>query len=449
VESRRLVVHQPRGTGYEDSELAPDQAGLDAAFELLAAASGSTLAVEVGDRSLLVGADHDRFIATAQLAEDAFYELVGDPAAGGLVDFPVGGQASDHPARHIVTREDARAVASEFLATGTVDVGTGRWERAVALDAGTVIGGRLHRTPLLSSDTLGRAFGGRAYLKAELFQKTGSFKPRGMLAKLALLTAEEKARGVISISAGNAAQGLAWACAQAFVDCLVVMWQSASAAKIAATRAYGAEVDVAAANPVEAFERVHELAQDTGRTFVHPYDDPAVIAGHSTLGREIVEDLPEVDVVVVPVGGGGLVAGVALGTPAKRVIAVEPEGSAALHLALRAGEPVPVVPDTIADALTAPRAGEHPLRICMELGVESVLVTEDEIRAGFRFLYERAKLAAEPGAAVGVAALLAGKIDRIKGKTVAVVVSGGNVAAETASDILKESRPPDDLPQHL
>jgi threonine dehydratase len=310
--------------------------------------------------------------------------------------------------------------------------------------ARAAIAGRLHRTPLLSSDTLGRAFGARAFLKAELFQKTGSFKPRGMLAKLASLSAEEKARGVVSISAGNAAQGLAWACGQEGVDCLVVMWQGASAAKIAATRAYGADVDLAAPNPVEAFERVNEVARTTGRSFVHPYDDPAVIAGHSTLGREIAEQVPGVDVIVVPVGGGGLVAGVALGAQGRRVVAVEPECSAALHEALAAGAPVSVVPDTIADALTAPRAGEHPLRICTEFGVESVLVTEEEIRSGFRFLYERAKLAAEPGAAVGVGAVLAGKIPEIKGKTVALVVSGGNVSPETASDILKGNRSTDD-----
>ena len=313
--------------------------------------------------------------------------------------------------------------------------------------ARAAIGGRLHRTPLFSSGTLGRAFDGRAFLKAELFQKTGSFKPRGMLAKLASLSPEEKGRGVISISAGNAAQGVAWACAQESVDCLIVMWQGTSALKVAATRGYGAEVDLEAANPTEAFEYVQELAHSTGRTFIHPYDDPVVIAGHSTLGREIVEEIPAVDVIVVPVGGGGLVAGVALGAGGRRVIGVEPEGSAALHAALEAGEPVPVVPNTIADALTAPRAGEHPLRVCTELGVESILVAEDEIRAGFRFLYERAKLAAEPGAAAGVAALLAGRIDEISGKTVAVVVSGGNVSAQTASDILKESRPQDDLPQ--
>ena len=297
---------------------------------------------------------------------------------------------------------------------------------------------------MLSSETLAQAFGGRAFLKTELFQKTGSFKPRGMLAKLASLSPEEKARGVISISAGNAAQGLAWACAQENVDCLVVMWRSASPLKIAGTKSYGAQVDLESADPVAGFERVRELEASTGRTFVHPFDDPVVIAGHSSLGREIVDDVPDADVIVVPVGGGGLVAGVALGAKDRRIVAVEPEGSAALHEALAAGKPVPVVPDTIADALTAPQAGEHPLRICQEHGVETVLVAEDDVRAGFRFLYERAKLAAEPGAAVGVGALLAGKISDLRGRTVAIVVSGGNVAPQTASGILKESRPPDD-----
>ena len=262
-----------------------------------------------------------------------------------------------------------------------------------------------------------------------------------MLAKLASLSAEERARGVVSISAGNAAQALAWACALERVDCLVVMWHGASAQKVAATQAYGAAVDLEAADPVAGFERVREVQRATGRTFVHPYDDPVVIAGHATLGRELAEDLPDVDVVLVPVGGGGLVSGIAIALAPKRVIGVEPEGSPALHEALRAGRPVPVTPRSVADALSAPVAGEHAVTICGELGVEVVLVSEDEIRDGFRFLYERAKLAAEPGAAVGVAALLAGKVRDVGGATVAVVVSGGNVEAETASGILKQKRP--------
>jgi threonine dehydratase len=172
--------------------------------------------------------------------------------------------------------------------------------------------------------------------------------------------------------------------------------------------------------------------------FVHPFDDPVVIEGHSSLGREIVEDAPETEVIVVGVGGGGLVSGVALGAPGVRIVGVEPQGSRALQAGLEAGRPVPVPTDSIADALNAPTTGEHPLHICQEHGVEVVLVSEDDIKAGFRFLYARAKLAAEPGAAAAVGALLAGKVPDVEGKTVSLVVSGGNVSPETAAAILRE-----------
>jgi threonine dehydratase len=295
----------------------------------------------------------------------------------------------------------------------------------------------LLRTPLLRSTTLGAAFGGTALLKAELFQKTGSFKPRGILAKLASLSPEEKERGVITVSAGNAAAAVAYGCALEGADCLVVMWQGSSELKAAAARGYGATVDLQASDPAGAFARVEELREATGRKFVHPFDDPLVIHGHSSLGREILEDAPETEVIVVPAGGGGLVAGVASGAPGVRVVAVEPEGSCALHEGLAAGRPVQVETNSLADALNAPAAGVHTVRVCAEAGVESCLVSEDDIRAGFRFLYERAKLAAEPGAAVGAGALLAGKVPDVEGKTVAVVVSGGNVAPEIAAAILK------------
>jgi threonine dehydratase len=266
----------------------------------------------------------------------------------------------------------------------------------------------LLRTPLLRSTTLGDAFGGTALLKAELFQKTGSFKPRGILAKLATLTPDERARGVITVSAGNAAAAVAYGCALEQIDCLVVMWQGTSEVKAAAARAYGAAVDREAPGPGEAFARLEALRAETGRVFVHPFDDPVVIEGHSSLSREILEDAPETEVIVAGVGGGGLIS----------------------------GHPVQVRPDSIADALNAPIAGEHCLAVCRERGVEAVLVSEDDLRAGFRFLYERAKLAAEPGAAAGVGALLAGKVPDVEGKTVAVVVSGGNVAPKTAAAIL-------------
>ena len=267
-------------------------------------------------------------------------------------------------------------------------------------------------------------------------QKTGSFKPRGVLTKLASLSPEEKTRGVITASAGNHAIALAFGAALEGVDALVVMYQGASAFKAAAARAYGAAVDDSAAGAHEVFERLAELIEETGRVLVHPFDDQLVLAGQGTVGLEIREDLPEVEVVVVPTGGGGLVAGIAAALPGVRVVAVEPEGSAALRLALEAGEPVRLTPKSIADGLNAPFAGGNAIAACRERGVESVLVTEHEIEKGFRFLYERAKLAAEPAGAAAVAALLAGKVPAVEGATVVAVVSGGNVSAQTASAIL-------------
>jgi threonine dehydratase len=297
--------------------------------------------------------------------------------------------------------------------------------------ARNAIAGRLHRTPIFTSASLGP----RVYLKAELFQRTGSFKPRGVLNKLASLTEDERRPGVIGISAGNHAQALAYCSALEAVDSLIVMWEGASAQKIEATKGYGAAVDLQADGPGGAFDRLATLLEETGRTLVHPFDDLLVIAGQGTVGLEILDDVPDAAVFVVPCGGGGLVSGIAVAAEGRRVIAVEPELSPALHDGLVAGHSVTVEPQSIADGLSAPFAGESPLAICRELGVESVLVTEDEIADGMRFLYTRAKLACEPAAAVGVAALRAGKV-AIEDELVAVVVSGGNVAPETATAIL-------------
>jgi threonine dehydratase len=293
-----------------------------------------------------------------------------------------------------------------------------------------VITGRLHLTPTLRCSSLAPD----AFLKAELLQKTGSFKPRGVLTKLASLSAEEKARGIIAISAGNHAQAVAWGAAQERLDSLVVMWRGASEAKVAATRGYGAAVDLEAEDPRGAFERLDVLLEETGRTLVHPFDDPFTIAGQGTVGLEILEDCPEVETIVVPIGGGGLISGVAIAAAGRaRVVGVEPELSTALHSALAAGERVEVTPTSIADGLNAPHAGRAALAIAKEHVDEVVLVSEEEIEDGFRFLYERAKLACEPAGAAAVAAVLAGKTN--VGPTVCIV-SGGNVAASTAAAIL-------------
>jgi threonine dehydratase len=304
------------------------------------------------------------------------------------------------------------------------------------------IAGRLHRTPVFGSATLGELTGARVFLKAELFQKTGSFKPRGVLTNLAALSEEQRRRGVIGISAGNHAQALAWGAAAEGLDALVVMWQGTSEAKIEATRGYGAEVDLESPGATEAFDRLAELVEKTGRTLVHPFDHPLTIAGQGTVGLELIEDLPEADLVLVPVGGAGLISGIATAVkgrkPEARVIGVEPELSPALHEALAAGKPVPVNPRSIADGLGAPFAGDHGFEISRERVDDVVLVTEEEIKAGMRFLYARTKLACEPAGAATTGALLARKIPLAPGETVVAVVSGGNVAAETAAAILAE-----------
>jgi threonine dehydratase len=303
------------------------------------------------------------------------------------------------------------------------------------------IGDRLHRTPMLSSATLSKQVGADVRFKAELLQRTGAFKPRGVLNKLATLTDDEKKRGVISISAGNHAHALAYASALEGIDALVVMWQTASPMKIAAARGYGATIDTEAPDIPTAFERLEELVESTGRTLVHPYDDPYVMAGQGTVGLEMLEDAPDADVILVQVGGGGLVSGIATAVkglrPDARVIAIEPERSPALHESLKAGEPVTVQAKSIADGLNGPYAGANCVRVCMELGVESVLVTEDALKDAFRFMYGRMKLACEVAGGATAAALLSGAFVPEPGRTVAAVVSGGNVAPETAAAILK------------
>jgi threonine dehydratase len=292
--------------------------------------------------------------------------------------------------------------------------------------ARATIGDRLPRTPMLSSRNLG------AHLKCELFQRTGSFKPRGALNKVSSLTAEERKRGVITYSAGNHAQGVAYAAALEGVDALIVMWDSVSPQKVAATRSYGATVDLEATSSLEALQRLHHLLEETGRVLVHPHEDPLVLAGAGTVGLEVEEDVPDADAVIVAVGGGGLISGIqaAIGHRT-RVIAVEPERSQALHAGIAAGHPVTVEANSIADGLNPPQCGQLPIELCAHL--ERVLVTEEEIEHAFRFLYERAKLAVEPAGAAAAAALLAHKIEA---DNPVVIVSGGNVATEIASGIL-------------
>jgi threonine dehydratase len=301
------------------------------------------------------------------------------------------------------------------------------------------IAGHVHRTPTFSSRTLGERIGARAFLKAELFQKTGSFKPRGVLSKLASLDPDERARGVITWSAGNHAQAVAWAAASQGIDCLVVMSTGANPQKVAASRGYGATVDLEAPDHTAAHERLLKLIDETGRTYIPPFDDPHVIAGQGTVGLEIAEDVPDADLIVCPIGGGGLIAGIATATDT-RIVGVEPELSAAFTAGLGAGRSVHIeLQPTAADGLAPPFAGELTLAVGRERVEQVVLVTEDEIAAGMRFLYARAKLACEPSGAAATAALLAGKVPVEPRSTVVAIVSGGNSATKVAAAILADA----------
>jgi threonine dehydratase len=299
--------------------------------------------------------------------------------------------------------------------------------------AAETIRGRVRRTPLLD----GSALAPHLSLKAELLQHTGSFKVRGVVTRLAALDADERTRGVAGASAGNHAIALAWGAAAEGLDCIVFSWSAASPFKLDRARALGAHVDAEADDPAGAFTRLDEHLAQTGRVLVHPFDDPLVMAGQGTVGLEIVEDAPSTDVIVVPVGGGGLIGGIAAAVAGRaRVVGVEPEGSAALDLALAAGEPVALTPETRAGGLDAPYVGTNALAVCRTAGVEVVRVSDDEIEHAMRRVYADAKLACEPAGAAAVAAVLCG---RIPGENVVAVVSGGNVGGEEASGILAGS----------
>ena len=303
--------------------------------------------------------------------------------------------------------------------------------RGDVVRAAETIRGRVRRTPLLDGTALAPGLG----LKAELLQHTGSFKARGVTNRIAALSADERARGVAGASAGNHAIALAWGAAAEGLECVVYSWGSASPFKLDRARALGARIDVEAEDPSGAFARLEEHLAETGATLVHPFDDPLVLAGQGTVGLEILEDVPRVDVVVVPVGGGGLIGGItaAVAPRGVRVVGVEPEGSPALVRALEAGTPVAVSPRTIAGGLDAPFAGALSLEICRNAGVAVVTVTDEQIEEAMRRLYADAKLACEPAGAAAVAAVLAGAVE---GDSIVAVVSGGNVGPEIASAIL-------------
>ena len=313
-----------------------------------------------------------------------------------------------------------------------------------------VVAGRVHRTPILSSATAARVLlettgrrvaGDTVHLKSEHLQVTGSFKPRGMTAKVASLTPAERERGIVTLSAGNAAQAYAWAGRDAGVRVTVVMPERAVRSKVEACLGYGAEVVLHGAHVGETLLRLPEIETERNLVYCHPFDDPAVIAGHGSVGLEILEDLPDVDVVVVGVGGGGLISGIAgalkENRPEIRVYGAEPEGANAMALALERGEVVPVTPSTVADGLAAPFAGEWTLAMCRRYLDGLFLLDDAMILAGVRFAAERMKQVLEPAGAAALAAVLFGRVPLRSGDTVCVVASGGNIELSRLGTLLE------------
>jgi threonine dehydratase len=300
--------------------------------------------------------------------------------------------------------------------------------------------GRVNRTPLLHCEQIGGRIGARLFFKCESFQKTGSFKPRGALNKILSLSDGERAKGLVTVSAGNHAQAVAWAAKQAETFAVVVMPGDAPRTKIEAVRGYGAEIIFHDDRPT-LFDRLNAVREERGLTFVHPFDDPDIVAGAATAGLEILEDLAEADVVVVPVGGGGLLAGVASAVkglnPRARVVGVELEAGPGLTPALAAGKPIPVArPSTLADGMTPPFVGALNLEIAREAVDEVVLVSEAAIREAMSLLATRAKLWVEGSGAAATGALLEGRVRDVAGRRVVALVSGGNADLSAVASLV-------------
>lgn len=293
-----------------------------------------------------------------------------------------------------------------------------------------VIRTHVHRTPMLTSATLSRLTGSTVLLKAENLQKTGSFKARGGTNAVFALSAAEKSRGVIVVSAGNHGAGVAYGARIAGVRATAVMPETAMRSKIAAIEAYGA--DVRLVDHMRLMESMEAIQRDEGQIFIHPFDNPHVIAGQGTVGLEVLEQVPDVEVVVVPVGGGGLISGIAAyikrKMPSVVVVGVEPSGSNVVSQSLAAKHPLRLEHfHSIADGLNAPWSGPNSLSLIQDLVDDVVTIEDDAIRSAMSLVLERTKLLVEPAGAAAIAALLQGVVPRTKGRRVVAILSGGNV----------------------
>jgi threonine dehydratase len=290
----------------------------------------------------------------------------------------------------------------------------------------------IHHTPLFTSRLLSERTGFDVRLKAEMFQRVGSYKIRGPLNKIPQLTDEERARGVICSSAGNHAQGVALAARIHGVKAVVVMAENATPSKIAATRGYGAEVVLHGTIWDEANEKAKELVRERGYTYIHPFDDLQLIAGQGTLGLEIVRDWAEVEVIIVPIGGGGLISGVSMAVknlkPSVKVIGVESSGAPAMHRSVTGGSVVTLDKvDCIIDGLRVKRVGDTTFEVVRRFVDEIVTLPDDQIFDAMIWVMSHAKVVVEGAAAAPVGALLHGLVKVPKGSKVVCVLSGGNV----------------------
>jgi threonine dehydratase len=301
--------------------------------------------------------------------------------------------------------------------------------------------GRVHRTPVLTSRSLDETTGHRVFLKCENFQRAGAFKIRGALNKLLTLSPEDLARGVLAFSSGNHAQGVALAAQMTGTTAVILMPTDAPALKLAATRGYGAEVVFYDRQTEDREARARELAETTMRVLVPPYDDPAIMAGQGTAALELLEDTPDLDALLTPVGGGGLMAGCSTVAkalrPAMKVFGVEANTANDTWLSLKKGERVSIAPPpTIADGIRNLSPGVLTFPILKRNLTDVLLVSDAEIAEAVRFLLLRCKILVEPTGAVPAAALLAGKLPLPKGARVGVVLSGGNVDPGTLAGLL-------------
>ena len=323
---------------------------------------------------------------------------------------------------------------------GAAPAGGTAVDLAAIREAAATIAGFVHRTPLLGSAAFSELAGADVFLKLENLQKTGSFKVRGAFNRLARLDAAARRRGVICASAGNHAQGVALAGARLGIPVTVVMPETAPTTKVVATRGYGAEVVLHGDGYDGAYDMACRLADERGLTFIHAFDDPLVVAGQGTVGLEILEDLPDVDTVVVPVGGGGLIAGIAIALkalkPGVRVVGVQPQEAPALARAFVTGRLEPVErARTIADGLAVKTPREMTFHLIRRFVDAMVTVSEEEIARAILLLLERAKLVAEGAGAAALAALLYGKVPGAG--RVAVVISGGNIDVNLLARIIE------------